>query len=117
MRMEKVKTMENIKVVNLTPHDVVVGGLHYPRTGGVARVTELYGPETTEPFPFPARGRSNYGEVTGLPNPQPGVVYIVSFMVAALVPNRSDVFCPGAEERNEAGQIIGVKFLKRATEV
>ncbi len=52
-----------------------------------------------------------YGEVEGLPEPQPDTVYIVSLMVAQRVPWRTDVFAPDSGPtaiRNAAGQIEAV---------
>lgn len=55
-----------------------------------------------------------YGEVEGLPDPQPDTVYIVSLMVAQRVPWRNDVFAPDSGPtaiRNAAGQIEAVRGL------
>ena len=108
-----------MKVVNLTPHAVNVLSadgttmLEYPPSGDIARVAEIPAHDLTG-YPFAAKARSEYGQVANMPYPAPGTVYIVSGMVAAAVPNRPDVFCPGEAIRDEAGRIVGVKYLKCA---
>lgn len=52
-----------------------------------------------------------YGEVTGLPEKQDGVILIVSAMVASRLPNRDDLRVPGRQVRNDRGQVIGCKSL------
>ena len=55
-----------------------------------------------------------YGEVEGLPEPQPGVLYIVSMLVAQRV-MRADVVSPdsGPTAIRENGQIVAVRALNR----
>jgi hypothetical protein len=36
-----------------------------------------------------------FGEVEGLPEPQPGIIYITSAIILAKVSHRRDVFAPG----------------------
>ncbi len=55
--------------------------------------------------------RTEYGEVTGLPDPQEGVLYIVPAMVRNALPERTDLASPGALIRNEQGQPIGCDGL------
>ena len=52
-----------------------------------------------------------YGEVTGLPDPAPGVVVVVSAMVRAACPDRADLASPGEPVRDEAGRVIGCRSL------
>lgn len=52
-----------------------------------------------------------YGQVENLPDPQPGVVYIVSALVAQAVPNRDDVLIPFDSVRDQNGKIVGCKAL------
>ena len=52
------------------------------------------------------------GDLTGLPEPQDGVIYITSLVVAQLV-RRDDVLSPGPLQRDEAGRVIGCKGLTR----
>lgn len=57
--------------------------------------------------------RTSYGEVTGLPAPEEGKVFIVSGMVASAAP-RPDVFSPGDLVRDESGRPVGCKGLRRS---
>lgn len=54
-----------------------------------------------------------YGEVVDLPESEEGVVYVVSSLVAARVPDRRDVYIPAESVRDSAGRIIGCKSLGR----
>ncbi len=56
-----------------------------------------------------------YHHVDNLPEPQPGVRYIVSLPVAlACTPNgRDDLVSPFLEVRNEEGTMVGCKMLAR----
>lgn len=53
-----------------------------------------------------------FGEVIDLPEPQEGVIYIVSMLVAARAVGRNDLVSPGRQLRNEAGQVIGCAGLQ-----
>lgn len=55
--------------------------------------------------------RTEYGEVTGLPEPQEGVLYIVPAMVRNALPDRKDLASPGALIRNEQGQPVACDGL------
>jgi len=57
--------------------------------------------------------RTTTGEVTGLPAPQRGKVFIVSGMVASAAP-REDVMSPGGLVRDESGRPCGCKGLSRS---
>jgi hypothetical protein len=59
---------------------------------------------------------TEYGEVEGLPAPQPGTIYIVSLVVLqALAGKRNDVVAPNTAPtplgavRDSQGRIIGVR--------
>ena len=54
-----------------------------------------------------------YGEVTGLPEYEEGVYYVVSAMVRQALPNRKDLLSPGQLIRNEQGQPVGCLGLVR----
>ena len=105
-----------MNIINLTPHDVKVfadGQEHvFPKSGTVARVNS-----TSQPFRF-VNGlpinRTIYGEVENLPEPQPGVIYIIALLVAqVLAGSRTDIICPDtgpdSAVRDEKGLIAGVK--------
>lgn len=55
---------------------------------------------------------AEYGEITGLPEPQDGVVYIVSMLVAQRA-GRADVLSPdsGPSAIRENGQVVAVRNL------
>ena len=96
--------------VNLTPHAiVVVGGPTLPPSGVVARCATTSTPAGEhEGVPLV---RTVYGPVSGLPEPQPGVMFVVSGMVRAAVPGRQDVASPGDLVRDEVGAVVGCKGL------
>ena len=114
--------MQQKKLVNLTKHIV----RYYPETPGLvpatylsegeARVAVYHMPCTpivTDMHDIPLV-RREFGEVTGLPEPQENVIYIVSSMVLAAVKyHRRDVVAPdtGPDSviRDDEGEIIGVK--------
>ena len=77
-----------MKFLNYTPHAIVLNdGTSYPSLG-VARVANTF-------TGFDADGICDvvYGDVTGLPAPQPGVRLIVSAMVLA-ASDRTDLVAP-----------------------
>ncbi len=102
--------MTNPRFVNLTPHAVtVVGGPTLPPSGQVARCSQTSTPAGEHGGV--ALSRVVFGAVEGLPEPEPGVVFVVSALVRAAVPGRSDVASPGELVRNEAGQPVGCRGL------
>jgi len=107
-------------LVNLTPHPIVVrtdnGDITFPASGQVARVTcrqELAGYVLLDGVQIPIQ-RTTFGQVEGLPEPQDGVVYIVSGLVmTALAGTRDDVVQPDTSPagaiRDADGRIIAVR--------
>lgn len=55
--------------------------------------------------------RYSYGEVTGLPDKQDGVTYIVSKIVAQACRDRDDLLMPGTIIKDENGSILGCRCL------
>lgn len=57
---------------------------------------------------------AEYGEVVGLPEPQPNTIYVVSMLVAHRA-NRPDCFGPdsGPTAVRENGQVVAVRNLVR----
>lgn len=107
--------MAEVRIVNLTPHDVnIVGDVEVtiPASGDLARVaatTDVIG--SVNGIPLTANA---YGEVTGLPDEQENTIFIVSALVAnALKGVRDDLVIPNEAVRDEAGRIIGCKSLGR----
>ena len=115
---------KNIVLVNKTPHPVTLvlendakitlaPVLPIPRVSSHNVTTATYtisdenGIEHTIVREAPV-----FGEVVDLPEPQEGVLYIVSMLVAARAANRIDLVSPGRQIRNEAGQVIGCLGLQ-----
>jgi len=104
--------MNNTQIINLTPHEVNLiteeATFSYP-SQGVARCAQEdveCGSINFEDVTIPLL-HTTFGDVTGLPDQEDGVFYIVSALVRAAVPNRSDVISPTRLVRNELGAIIG----------
>ena len=110
-----------MKLVNLTPHPVnlIISGkeIVIPPAGTVARVREVIQDVGTlvleDGTEVPLRRKMLASEIEGLPEPQPGVIYIVSFLAAqaAWLQGRTDVVAVGDPVRDEQGRIIGVTSL------
>lgn len=104
--------------MNLTPHSVTIfsgnSKFEFPKMG-LARVAtipvdacEMNG------VPFFI---TSYGETQGLPQPETGVTYIVSMVVAQANPFRTDLVFPASDPANAVrdgeGNLIGFKALTR----
>ena len=85
-----------MKFVNLMQHEIVVrrpndDDLVIPPSGDLARV------ESHTSIPFTIDGinvsRTSFGTVIGIPDPIPGVIFLVSTLVAQRA-NRFDVLSP-----------------------
>lgn len=102
-------------LVNLTPHTINFVNpegaeiLNLPPSGTVARVAtnaQVVGDLDGIPVTHTV-----YGEIEGLPEPQDGVIYIVSGLVRTACPSRSDLACPGLQVRDSEGRVIGCQSL------
>ncbi len=117
---------EHIKLVNLTPHKIIIfasadaaeSSVEVEPSGQVARVSATTTPKASAlsvEYGFPTV-RTVFGEVTGLPESQDGVAYIVSGMVLDAVgkkqPDRQDVYAPGELLRGTDGQPRGCIGLR-----
>lgn len=115
-----------MKLVNLTPHTINVVAsdgtpiLAIEPSGDVARVsshTETVGVVTVQVGDSTAvvipLTTTVFGDVQDLPDPQDGVAFVVSSLVAQRVPDRTDVFIPSDSVRDDAGRIIGCRSLGR----
>lgn len=104
-----------MKIVNLTPHDVVIfddkGEVikTYPKSGKVARIQDsvtIKGDIDGVPV-----GSITYGDAIDLPKPQDGVYYIVSLVVRQALPHRKDLISPDTSPagvvRDDQGRILG----------
>lgn len=85
------------KFINLTPHRINVvtpeGVEHEFQSEGVARIDET-GFSVLRAHAGVDIRETQYGAVVGLPEPQPGVLYIVSSMVRDRMPGRTDLVSP-----------------------
>lgn len=105
-----------MKIVNLTPHDInIIGEIGevvqtFPASGELARCSVSR--EQVDAINSVPVNRTVFGEVTGLPEQQEGVVYIVSALVAQAT-KRDDVLIPDDAVRDEQGRIIGCKAFAR----
>ena len=97
-------------IINTTPHQINLPGLTIPPSGTVARVSVQLADAGTHDGVALVRG--NYGEVTGLPPQEDGVLYVVSALVRAALPHRSDLASPAKLVRDEKGNITGCEALE-----
>lgn len=114
-----------MQVINLIQHTVNIYGKNrikdgpfqsYPASGEVARLRAI---ERSVPL-YSELGNGvtcwlvEYGELERVPQPSPGIIFIVS-LVAALAARdtRDDLVTPYQKVRNEAGQIIGCRYLQK----
>ena len=125
---ELIMASETYELVNLTPHaiNISVGDEMLtvpPSSGGPARLSSL--PASSGDISVkgltgkvPLSGKPEYGPIVGLPDPVPGVLYIVSALIGAALSGRSDVVMPGTGPNDgairENGQIKAVTRLVRA---
>lgn len=121
--LQKIKSLiekEKPRLVNLTPHDVVIRqngeNIMIPKSGKVARVKEqernkktINGILVTD---------ISYDETLNLPEPEDNTYYIVSIVVAYANKERKDLFFPDGLNayRDEKGQIEAVPGLRRIVE-
>jgi hypothetical protein len=106
-----------MKIVNLTPHTINVrigdNDVSFPPAGTVARVattSEVVAHVDVSPGVTAPIARQAFGEVTGLPEPESGTLFVVSVLVAQAA-KRPDVVSPdtGPTAIRENGQIVAVR--------
>lgn len=115
----------SIVIRNYTPHTVHLHtdlGVSSLRSDGIARCSEV---ETrTEIVQWDPHGdggmqlsvplvTKSWGEVSGLPEPSRGTLYIVSSVVQAALPNRTDLVSPHDIMRDADGVVVGCRALAR----
>lgn len=102
-----------MEIKNMTPHSVNlrINGeyVEYPPCGVVPRVSAIELPIEGD-FPFEAV-KVEYGDVQNLPDPEEGVLLIVSKMCADARPHRRDLWYSAKLVRDEAGRIVGCDAL------
>ena len=113
-----------MELINKTPHPVTLvledGAkitlapvLPTPRVSSSSIVTATYTITDSDGVEHTiVREAPVFGEVVDLPEPQEGVLYIVSMLVAARANGRTDLVSPGRQIRNDAGQVIGCAGLQ-----
>ena len=116
----KVQKGEHImkKLINLTPHAVTFvnadGDTYVVEPSGMLAIVsseiKMLDIIEVDGFKIP-HTKTVFGEVEGLPDPEDGVIYIVSSLVAGRVPDRDDVMIPNQSLRDDKGRITGCKSL------
>lgn len=117
-----------MKIINLTPHDINILITTMKKVEDFGQWIEM---EDTTIITIPASGavarckverkitgyinnipetHTVFGEVEGLPEPQDGIIYIVSSLVAQAV-KRDDIYIPDDVVRDGTGKIVGCKSL------
>jgi len=97
-------------IINTTPHAINLPGLTVQPSGNAVRVSVTLSEAGTHDGISLVRGA--YGEVTGLPAEQDGVLYIVSALVRAALPTRRDLASPAKLTRDDKGNITGCEALE-----
>ena len=103
---------------NFTPHNVVIVNnltkIVIP-SDGIARVTETktVAPSIDVDGVIIETFISAFGEVENLPPQEEGVMVIVSALVASAAKGRDDLLVPGELVRDDGGNIVGCKSLRR----
>ena len=107
-----------MKLKNFTPHNVVIvineSKIVIP-SDGIARVTETktVAPSIDVDGVIVETFLSAFGEVENLPPQEEGVMIIVSALVASAAKGRDDLLVPGELVRDDGGNIVGCKSLRR----
>jgi hypothetical protein len=104
-------TYQDVRFVNLTPHEInIIGDTTHtiPPSGMVARVATKS--QRTGVFFGIDIFATTFGDIQDLPEPD-GNYYIVSSIVAnaAWKQGRTDVFCPADLVRDSEGKVVGCK--------
>ena len=108
-----------MKLKNLTPHNVVIVINEATKivipSDGIARVTETksIAPSIDVDGVIVETFVSAFGEVENLPPQEEGVMVIVSALVASAAKGRDDLLVPGELVRDDGGNIVGCKSLRR----
>ena len=108
-----------MKLKNFTPHNVVIVINELEKivipSDGIARVTEEKNatPSIDVDGVIIETFVSAFGEVENLPPQEDGVMVIVSALAADAAKDRNDLLVPGELVRDNDGNIIGCKSLRR----
>ena len=108
-----------MKLRNFTPHNVVIVINETTKivipSDGIARVTEAktITPSIDVDGVIIETFKSSFGEVENLPPQEEGVMVIVSALAADAAKGRDDLLVPGELVRDDGGNIVGCKSLRR----
>jgi len=96
--------MKKIKFVNLTPYDITVGNRDpIPATGNVARLNaQTFQARLLDGIPV---FETRINGVTGVPDPQENIYYIVPAIVRQYYPQRKDLLSPAKLVRDKTGAV------------
>ena len=97
-------------IIKTTPHSINLPGMTIPPNGDIVRVSVAL--TDAGDFAGIPLVKGTYGEVTGLPPEKNGVLYIVSALVRAALPDRKDLASPAKLIRDEKGNITGCSALE-----
>lgn len=108
-----------VDIYNLTPHDIVLDNgierITFPKNDINVRVQEGY-VDVENDYGLPFEKEDGNKIVTGLPEEEGKVLYIVSTMVRKELPNRKDLISPTTnvahQERNEKGWTLSVSHFQ-----
>jgi hypothetical protein len=109
-----------MRLVNLTPHEITIvqdlgDPVRVPPSGTVARCQEqraVVAHLKVEGGVVPVT-HTIFGEVQGLPEPEPSTWFVVSRVVQEACPNRKDLLIPDDSVRDQDGRIIGCRALRQ----
>ncbi|MGG5812598.1 hypothetical protein [Falsiroseomonas sp. CW058] len=118
-----------VRLENLCPHPVTAmredGTIFVlPTSRNPARITVTPGPRVSDANGVAIHGPPIYGQIVHLPQPEPGVIYVVSQIVALALAargaRRGDVVFPGSgphdgPHRDHRGRILAVTRLVRTS--
>ena len=104
-----------IKIKNYTPHPVNIIDVDgkeiatfLPESQPIRLQSETVRTGTFHGVPIT---KTVFGDPEGLPEPQTGVLFVVSQIVKSALPDRADLAVPAEVVRDETGQIIGCRSL------
>jgi len=113
-----------MEIVNLTPHSitfesengewaVTIPAAREPARVAVQRVrVGTLVIDEADGFEIPVN-QTRFGQVENLPEPRPGVAYVVSRVVAEAVQGRDDLYVVDDTVRDEQGRVVAARALAK----
>ncbi|WP_434740706.1 hypothetical protein [Micromonospora sp. SH-82] len=119
--MEIADVVPDVEVVNLTPHVVRLVGdeltVEVPASGPPARVVlqpdVVDGAVRVGALVVPLKRTAASPVVVGVPEPRPGMLFIVARPVAEALAERGDLVYPHDTVRDAEGRVVGCRSLAR----